>query len=78
MSTHVLEANDAVFKLVVEKHRLLDERLNKIEAFLAVPQVDTPTLAEQLEFAKSDPQTRKVLQQTLEELDFENTEIDFI
>jgi hypothetical protein len=56
------------------------EMSDKIDALLeqaAIPKGDTPTVEELLQSAKSDPAQRKVLENTLAELEFSDPQIEF-
>lgn len=55
----------------------LGEKLDLLHEQAGVPARDIPTIDELLDEARTDPVRRKLLQNTLAELEFENTEVDF-
>jgi hypothetical protein len=55
----------------------LGEKLDQLHELAGIPARDIPTVEELLDQARTDDSKRKLLQTTLAELEFENTEVDF-
>lgn len=55
----------------------LGEKIDLLHDMAGVPQRDIPTIDELIEQAKSDATKRKLLQNTLAELEFTDTEIEY-
>lgn len=60
-----------------EQFKILGEKLDLLHDMAGVPQRDIPTIDELIEQAKSDATKRKLLQNTLAELEFTDTEIEY-
>lgn len=65
------------FNILGRKLEELGEKLDQQAEVLAVPTRDIPTVEELLEQAKGDSAKRKLLQTTLAELEFADTEIEY-
>jgi hypothetical protein len=63
---------------VLTKLSELGEKLDRLYEIVGIPRDNTtPTLAEQLNAAQSDPSVRKQIQQLFAEMEFENTEVEY-
>lgn len=67
----------ALLPVIAQGFDRITEKLNQQAEVLAIPTRDIPTVEELLEQAKGDTAKRKLLQTTLAELEFADTEIEY-